>query len=349
MVNIFSEIANQGYNTFGIILTLSLMILIIIVHLFKKQLLKFTKKKTHLNPERLGKLEAPIVLIGIILAIEIIITKVINTYTPIDLEISSLSNTILIILITYIFMILAGIILEKWNANMSKGRKDNAHEEMLPLTKSITNIILIVVAIFLILDTWGVEIGGLLASVGVVGIILSFAFKDTLANIFGGIALIMDDSFTKGDLVELDNGEVGYILEINLRSTRIKNFDDQEVLVPNGLMANMTIKNYAHPTKTMRIKIKVAVEYGTDVKKLKKVIFDLIEQQEIILKYPKPMIFFEQMGEYSLDFKVTFFVKNYNHIYKVKSDMTEKIYKELQKQNIKIPFPTRTLHMNQDN
>lgn len=349
MTNVFTNLAGQNTNIPGIITALVLILIIILIHFFKRRILKYAKKKIHISPKRLTKLEVPLVLIGIVISIDIIVSKIINTYTPLNLEITNLTNTLLILLVTYILMVISGIILERWNDTMSNGKKEKAHEEMLPLTKSVTNIILIIAAIFLVLDTWGVEIGGLLASVGVVGIILSFAFKDTLANIFGGIALSMDNSFSKGDLIELDDGEVGYIIEINLRSTRMKNFDDQEILVPNGRMANMTIKNYAHPTKTMRIKINVAVAYGSNITKFKKVVMKLLESQAVILKYPKPTIFFLEMGDYSLNFKIAFFVKNYNNLYKVRSDMTEKIYKELKKNKIKIPFPTRTLYMNQDN
>ncbi|MCF7866727.1 mechanosensitive ion channel family protein [Candidatus Woesearchaeota archaeon] len=329
----------------SIILSASLIILILIIHLFKKQIINYAKIKTKLNTSNLSKLETPIILMGAVIAVQITATKIVTLYTTVGQEITLLINTLLIILITYILATTSKIILHKWNQDLAKIRKDNAHEEIIPLAKSIINIILSIVAIFIILNIWGVEVAGLLASVGIIGIILSFAFKDTLANIFGGIALIMDNSFKKGDLIELNDGEIGYIEEINLRSTRIKNFDAQEVLIPNGIMANMKIKNYAHPSETLRIKIDVAIAYGSDVVKFKKVINKLLDKEKILLKFPKHKIFFEKLADYSLNFKITFFIKNYHDFYSIKSDMTEKIYAELRKNNIKIPFPTRTLYM----
>lgn len=340
-----TDLITQSKTITPIITAAILILLILLLHIFKKNLIYIARKKTQINSKNIAKLELPIILIGATLTIQILANQIINTYTNISTEISIISKTLLLILITYTATILSNMILEKWNKNIINDKKTKAHEEILPLTKSITHILIIVTAILMILQIWGVQIGGLIASLGIAGIILSFAFKDTLANIFGGITLTLDNTFKKGDLIELEDGELGYIEEVNLRSTKIKNFDEQEVLIPNGKIANMKIKNYAQPTKSMRIKIPVSIAYGSNKNKFYKIIYELLEKDKKVSTYPEPKIFFEKMGEYALEFKVTFHIQDYHKFYKIQSEYTDKIYDELNNNNIKIPFPTQTIQL----
>ena len=333
---------DTGY--ISIIVAGSLIVIIILLHLFRKHILKKISKRTHFNRNELSHLETPLILIASVLALEIVVTKIINVYLNVDIQILNITRTLLIIFLTYLLTIVASIILDKWSKRVKHSAREATHEEILPLAKSATNIILVLAATLMILETWGVQIGGLVASLGIAGLILSFAFKDTLANIFGGISMMMDNSFSKGDLIELLDGEVGYVMEINLRSTKIKNFDSQEVLVPNGLLANSKIKNYAKPSRVTRIKIAASIAYGSDVDKFKKIINELVAKQKYVLRYPKQDILFLKMSDYSLDFSILFFINNFNNLYSIKSEMTEKIYKELGKNNITIPFPTRTIY-----
>ena len=85
----------------------------------------------------------------------------------------------------------------------------------------------------------------MLASLGIAGLALSLALRDTLANVFGGIALIMDKNFKVGDTVKLESGESGKVLDIGLRSTKIRTWDNEVIIMPNGLLANAKTINYA--------------------------------------------------------------------------------------------------------
>jgi len=313
------------------------------MYLLRKYVSKHFRRKTSPSSKALLKLETPIILMGVVLAAEIVINKILEAESSVAFTVSEISKTLIVIAVTYVLIVIGDMALIKWSRQLDDNGNNTAHEEVLPLLKSIKNIVLSVAGIFFILQIWGVVIGGLVASLGIAGLVLSFAFKDTLSNIFGGISLILDDSFKKGDLVELNDGEIGYIEEINLRSTKIRNFDSEEVIIPNGLMANIKIKNYAHPTKTLRIRIDFSVAYGTDTEKVEKVVMNLVRAKENILKYPKPAIFLLKMGEYSLEFRVLFFVKDFHDFYVIKSKITKDVYNTLIKNKIEIPYPVRTI------
>ena len=114
----------------------------------------------------------------------------------------------------------------------------------------------VILALLFIMNRWGIEIGPLLASLGIAGIAIGFAVKDSLANIFGGIQLIVDKTFKVGDKVELSDGTVGVIQDISLRSTRIRTYDNELIIIPNGKMANEAIKQ----TKAYDSKIKLITD-----------------------------------------------------------------------------------------
>jgi len=346
MVFDLTEFLKQDFAVTAIIIVL-ILVTIVILEIFRKRIYTFFKKKTSISKLNLVKLEFPAIMLLVVLGGQIIIDKLLKDYSA-GAAIGKTTTTILIIVITYILMIVGGFIIDAWSSHLHRVRRDDSHEEIIPLTKSITNIILSLIAVIFILQTWEVAVGALLASLGVAGLILGFAFKDTLTNIFGGLLLIIDDSFRKGDLIELPDGEIGYVEETNLRSTKLKNFDNEEVLIPNGSLVNMKIKNYAHPSKSIRIRITVSIAYGSDVDKAESVIMNVINKKKETLRYPKPILFFEKMGDYALELKVMFYIKDYHELFQVKSDSTKEIYSALRKSNITIPFPSRTLYFADD-
>ncbi|NQS90225.1 mechanosensitive ion channel, partial [Patescibacteria group bacterium] len=210
----------------------------------------------------------------------------------------------------------------------------------------ILNFIVFILVIIFILTIWGVNVTSLVASLGIAGFILGFALRDTFANIFGGIALIADKSFKIGDFIKLDTGEVGEIIDIGLRSTRVKSFDEHnEIIVPNNSLVMSKITNYGRPLVSLRMLIKIGVAYGSDIKKVKKVLLNCIHQVKGILKNPEPNAYFMEMADFSLNFHLIFWIENYRDRIKITDGIISLAYEQLQKEGIKIPFPTQTIYI----
>ncbi|MFC1741871.1 mechanosensitive ion channel family protein, partial [Nanoarchaeota archaeon] len=201
---------------------------------------------------------------------------------------------------------------------------------------------MIVIAI-MVLDLWGVNIAGLLAGVGIAGLAIGFAVKDSLSNIFGGISMILDKTINVGDKIKLDDGTVGVVHDVAIRATRIKTYDNEILVVPNGVMSNMKIKNYNQPDMTARVVIPFTVEYGTDPDKVKKLVLEEIKKFKDILKSPEPVVRFDEMADFALSMKAFFWVDDIGKVYPKKEEATRAIYKLLGKKKIGIPFPTQTL------
>lgn len=237
------------------------------------------------------------------------------------------------------------IVMEIWAITFSRRTKTNVNDVLLPLLHKVTKVIFLIVGLLWVLRVWGIDITPYLAGVGISGIVLGLALQDSLKNIFGGISLLLDKTYRMGDKIKLESGEVGTIYDIGLRSTKIVTFDNEVIYVPNGYLANSRVINYTRPDPTVRMHVLFGVEYGTDVKKVKKIVLEIFENMEGVLKEPAPTVHFTEMGDFALKFKANFWVEKWSLAYDQKLEATEKIYNALNQAKIKIPFPTQTVYL----
>lgn len=332
-------IVNNEYLYPLVILLLTLVLAKSSIFLLEGILKHFHSKVRNFNKRLLSVLEGPIVLLIVLIGIELAVKQIIIQHP----KLTNALVTVVIAIITHVLIRVGSLFLDVWSKGMTEKDGEAFHEEVLPLIKSVLSIVLSVIAVMLILQVWGVEVGGLLASLGIAGLILGFAFKQTLENIFGGLSLIIDNTFKKGDLVELETGEIGEILEISLRSTKLMNFDNEIIIMPNGRLANSKLLNLAQPTPTVRVKLNIGVAYGNDPDKVKEVLHDAMKNQPIILKMPKRHVRFEGYKDFAINFEVLFYISGYRKIFTAKDEVLSSIYKHLYKNGIEIPFPIRTI------
>lgn len=146
-----------------------------------------------------------------------------------------------------------------------------------------------------------------IASLGVMGLAVGFAAKDTIANLFAGVFILADQPYKIGDYIVLDSGERGKVRHIGIRSTRILTRSDVEITIPNSIMGNTKITNESGgPVKKTRVFIDVGVAYGSNLEKVEKVILKALEKVENIEKDPEPQVRFKVLGASSLDLQVRF-------------------------------------------
>jgi len=174
---------------------------------------------------------------------------------------------------------------------------------------------------------------------------VALAAKDTLANFFGGVSIFADRSFKVGDVIILDSGERGEVVEIGIRSTRIKTLDDVLITIPNSLLATTKIVNESAPTPRYRIRIPVGVAYGSDVDEVEATLMAVALAEEEVLRDPKPLVRLRAFGESSLDFVLLAWVADPSHSVGVSHHLLKAIYKHFNDKGITIPFPQRDVHL----
>ncbi len=336
---VLANLIENIYLRAGVILLLCFLVAKLALLFFKKFIPSIIEK-SKVKKKVVLKLETPIFMIIILAGVELAVRQVNSSM----LSFYHLIDSIIIFVIAYIFVGLINILLDNWHKLHENHYHRAYHAELLPLIKSLSRLTLYGVAFVLTLQIWGIQVAALLASLGVIGVVLGFAFQDSFKNIFGGISLTLDDSIRKGDVIKLDSGEIGEVLEINLRSTKIQTFDNDTLIVPNGLLANSKFRNYAQPTPEIRIVIPVSVAYGSDVKKVKEVLLSTIKDREDILLLPPRDVRFVKMNDFSLDFDFVFYISDYHNRLTMIDEITTASYNALRNAGIEIPFPTRTVY-----
>lgn len=258
--------------------------------------------------------------------------------------IERLIETGIIIFIAYIITVIAEIVLEVWGQEFTKRTKSNVDTQLLKLFHRSIKIVAAIIAFLYILSKWDVEIWPLIGSLGIAGIAIAFAFQETLKNLFGGIALILDKNIAVGDVVQLPSGESGMIYEMTLRSTRVKTWDNKLLIIPNSTMANEVITNISRPDRSRRIEVPFGVEYGTDPEYVKHIILEEVKKIDVAEKEdPAPRVIFQEMGDNSLHFTAFYWIKDMSNFLTAREQGTIQIYDRLNKEGIGIPFPQRTV------
>jgi MscS family membrane protein len=218
---------------------------------------------------------------------------------------------------------------------------------LLPLVRKATKTVVFILGALLILRQWDVQVGPLLGALGIGGLAIGLALNSSLSNIFGGIQLILDRSLNVGDKITIESGETGVVLDVGLRSTKMRTYENEVIYVPNSALANARVKNFTKPDATIRVTVDFGVAYGSNVARVKQIVLDAISRLEDIMEEPAPQVLFLKMSDFSLDMSARVWVDDYDEQFGKKLEMTELVYDTLVENDIEIPFPTSTVHVRQ--
>lgn len=275
------------------------------------------------------------VYIGILISLKVF------PLNPTFLEIAQrVFNTLIMATVAFLIFIIMDIFMV--NIIKKMGGKNELARNLQPIMRSSLKIIIIATVLIIGLLMWDVQVGPLLAGLGIAGLALALALQPVLGNLFNGISLLLDETFKVGDVIKLSSGEMGEVYRVGLRTTRIRTFDNEMIIIPNTRVADSVIRNLFQPNKNIRISVEFRVEYGNDPEYIKKIIREEVEKIEMIDKSQEVRILLDKLGESSLDFKVLFWVENLSKKWPAHQEAITRIYRRLYKENIVIPFPQRT-------
>jgi len=321
------------------------VIIAFLAKLILKQVLKPLAKKTKTKIDDLiiKSLSSIIFYIVLLLGLKVGL-QYLELRENIQTVFESVINTLLILAVSLLLLKIIGNFAQQWMKEWKFRTKTTADERLIPLFQKILKAIVIILAVIFVFNAWKINISPLLTTVGIAGLAIGLAVKDTLSNILGGLQLVLDKTFKVGDKVQLESGEMGTILDIGLRSTKLKTYDNEMIYIPNGYLANAKIKNFTHPDVSIRVNVNFGVVYGSDTEKVQKVVLEAVKKIENVIEQPEPVVQFLKMSDSSLDFVARAWVKSYKEAYSTQLKMTDEIYNALNKANIGIPFPTRTVY-----
>jgi small-conductance mechanosensitive channel len=338
--NILNTILGNIYLKFLFILVVSLLVAFIAKFIMRRVLKPLAKKtKTRIDDLIIKSISSIIFYIVVILGFKLGIQH----FEFETAVFSSLVDTFFILIVVVMVLRIITNFAKHWITEWADKTASTADDRLIPLVAKILKAVTIILGFFFIFDTWNINLSPLLATAGIAGIAIGFAVRDSLANVLGGIQLVFDKTFKVGDKIELESGEMGEILDIGIRSTKLRTYDNEVIYIPNGSLANTKIKNFTVPDLSVRVNVNFGVEYGSDPENVRSVVLDAVKRIETVIEQPEPVVQFLNMGDSSLDFVARVWVKNYTEAYSTKLNVTDAIYKTLNEANIGIPFPTRTI------
>lgn len=254
---------------------------------------------------------------------------------------AAMIQSIAVLLWTSAMSDVARIIIDGLGSRVAAHSRYHLDLATVPLFKNLSSIVVWFLGIAVLLNVWHLDLTPLLASAGIAGLAIAFAAQDTISHLFGGLSIYFDKPFRVGDRIQLDSGDIGDVLEIGIRSTRIKTFDETVVVIPNNTVASSRIINYNKPKSKIKVKIEVGLAYGTDIHKAKAALLDVVTNTEGVEKDPAPSVHFTDMGDFALKFLVVAWVANPKKQFDVKTLLIERLYDRINQEKFNIPFPTQ--------
>jgi len=350
-----------------------IILFIVLVRIITRFLINIFLKHKHLKEDDIDYIHSHITNIFNLLTSLIIIHLIIVVALGFESASINISRVFIII-----YILLTALILYRMTNTIAylkmEGMKKNAalKDEVVNLSIKAINGLIILLATIAILKVLGVDLTAILSGLGIAGAAIAFAAKDTIANIFGSIAILAGDVFEQGDWIESGHGVDGTVVEIGLRATTIRTFDNALVSVPNFELSSNGVKNWSRRKIGRRIKMKIGVTYESDFNDIKQAIEEI---KKMLYEHPgianehtsylnsdrqaklvsiedfkgikrTTLVFMDEFADSSINILIYCFSRTvvWNEWLEVKEDVMFKIAEILERNNLEFAYPTMTIH-----
>jgi small-conductance mechanosensitive channel len=250
----------------------------------------------------------------------------------------------LVVMVTFYLMTRVVILfLARW------GRQEPSLERVTQPAGFVVRVVFALLAGIIIFENLGIHLTAVWTTLGVGSVTVALALQDTLGNFFAGLYLLADHPISPGDYVKLDGGHEGYVSHVGWRSTSFRTLGNNLIVIPNSILTKAVITNYLMPEERMSLDIRVGVAYGTDARRVEKVLVEIAEKAmadgvEGLLAHIAPWAQLNPgFGASTLDFTLNVTVRRFENQFAVRSELRKRILERFQAEGIDMPFPTQTI------
>jgi small-conductance mechanosensitive channel len=213
------------------------------------------------------------------------------------------------------------------------------------MINKLLKLLIYITAVIITMDTLGIDITFLSVFGGAFAVGLGFGMQNIVSNYISGFTILMDKSLHIGDILTIGE-HYGIITSIKSRYTVLRKLEGVEVIIPNNTLITENIINHTYMDRNVRVWIDIQISYKSSVDLAKKIMHDAAIKQERVMKDPEPNVYLFYFNESGIDLKLVFFIKDAEEgQLSLKSEISEEIWREFQKQGVEIPFPQRDLHI----
>lgn len=229
-----------------------------------------------------------------------------------------------------------------------RSQTEEASAAATTLIQHLLRTVIFGLAGLLILASLGVSITPLLTALGVGSLAVALALQPTLSNLFAGLHIALARPIRVGDFVQLESGPKGYVADIGWRATRIREFPNNIIVVPNARVAEMIVTNYDLPEPEQSTVVQVGVAYDSDLEQVERIAQEV--GREVLRDTPggvaefEPAIRYHTFGDSAISFNVVLRVSDFAHRFSVTHEFIKRLKSRFDREGIEIPFPQRVLH-----
>ncbi len=318
---------------------------ILLANIILKLFMKLAKKtKTELDDKIVKAIKAPL-NIGILIVaayITIYIVKIPANYLKIiDKSLFVLTVILIALATTRVFDVIL-----TWLRDKAENKE--FANKIVPLVQKGIKIFVWIAALMIVFKRFNYDISSLIVSLGVGSLALGLAAQDTLANMFAGFTILLDQPFKIGDRIKLESGEFGDVIEIGLRSTKIRTVENNVLIIPNSTLVKSKVLNFYMLESRVIVKIPIGVAYGSNPQIVRKALEEAALSVEEVLKDPPPRAFFTEYADFSLNFLLVFSVRDPRQAFATKDKVNEIIGEKFAEYGIEIPFPIQTIYLKKE-
>lgn len=339
-----NTIENWGIS---ILIVLGAIVLVKLISYISRKWLKpfVTRTQNHLDDVFYYSLESPVKFAIILLGLWIAIHRLVYPDNFVNV-VDNAYKILIVLTITWIFARLGSGLLQVYWGRKASGQIN----KMMPIIKRTILVLIWIIGIVMALSNIGVNISALLGTLGIGGIAFALAAQDTVKNIFGAFTILTDKPFTIGDTVRIDSFE-GTVVDVGVRSTRIKNYDNRIITFPNYKVTDASIINIS--SEPMRkVSLNLGLTYGTSPEMMQKaldILKEIPKSVDNVSSNPSDIITnFSEYADSALVITYMYFIKKQGDILKVQSDMNMAILSAFNKAGLNFAFPTRTVYIQDD-
>jgi small-conductance mechanosensitive channel len=217
-----------------------------------------------------------------------------------------------------------------------------------PPIKFAIKVMMVPITVLIAAEIGGAQITSLLAAASVPALAVGLALQDTLKNVIAGVQIVLDQPIRAGDFVEVDKNARGTVLEIGLRSTKLRSPDNNTIIIPNATIANAIVTNLDYADRSYIQTFVVSVAYGSDTRRVEAILEDEVEKAakavEGIVMEPHPAAL-RELGDSGVIFAINVRFRQWAGRQPLVTELYHRFYSRLGAEGIEIPFPTRTLHL----
>jgi MscS family membrane protein len=303
-----------------------------------------TKTQTTLDDEIIKALKGPAQWLVIALGCYLTIQVIGDYFGSLNEYLDKLLLVVLIFISAYLVANLINGLLNWYRNDMLKKTETDLDDMLVPFVQKIIGGAIIVIALIMALDQLRiVAITPLITGLGVLGVAVALAAQQFLSDFFGAVSIMADRPYKVGDRVRIEGIDAGDVVEIGLRSTKLRTVDNRIIIVPNAKVSKSKVINYSMPDSKVYFTVRVGVAYEADVAKAAHIMEDIALSTEGVLAEPRPRAYVNELGKFAVRLVMFPYADSYRSDWDVYDHIYRNIVKRFAAEGIEIPTPTTSV------